>query len=207
MPTTPYAGLVSRAIALVVDALVVNVLAAIAGAAVGLIASLAGSGKPGIAAAVTGGALWLGWTGLYFAAFWTVTGQTPGARLLGICVVSSGDRDLGFLRACLRFVVMMLSLVPLGAGFLPVLFDDRRRGLPDIAARTVVVWTSTMVGPLADPVDLPRGLQTVERPVPAPEPTVVASKPPPAAPERPAAASEPPADEPPTAPLGGLPDA
>jgi uncharacterized RDD family membrane protein YckC len=207
MPTTPYAGLVSRAIALVVDALVVNVLAAIAGAAIGLLASLAGSGKPGVAAAVTGGALWLGWTGLYFAAFWTVTGQTPGSRLVGICVVSSGDRELGFIRACLRFVVMMLSLVPLGAGFLPILFDDRRRGLPDFAARTVVVWTSTMVGPVAEPVVLPRGPQPGEAPVPAPKPPMVASEPLRAVPEPPVSAAEPPTDEPPTAPLGGLPDA
>jgi uncharacterized RDD family membrane protein YckC len=190
MPTTPYAGLVTRAIALLVDAIVINVLAAIVGAAIGLIGSLSGIGKPGVAAAVTGGALWLGWTGLYFVAFWTVTGQTPGARLLGIRVAATGHRDLGIVRAALRFAVMMLALVPLGAGFLTVLFDDRRRGPHDMVAATVVRWASAApalpheaVAPLPeDPAD--------ERAAPAPG-------------ER----SAPDADESPTAALEGVPEA
>jgi len=33
----------------------------------------------------------------------------------------------------------VLAVAPLGAGFVPVLFDDRRRALPDYLARTVVV--------------------------------------------------------------------
>jgi hypothetical protein len=36
--------------------------------------------------------------------------------------------------------VMMLSLIPLGAGFLTVLFDDRRRGPHDMVAGTVATW-------------------------------------------------------------------
>jgi uncharacterized RDD family membrane protein YckC len=207
MPTTPYAGLVTRTIALVADAILINVLAAIAGAAIGLIGSLIGVGKPGIAAAVTGGVLWLGWTGLYFVAFWTVTGQTPGARLLGIRVVSSGDRDLGIVRSSLRFAMMVVSLIPLGAGFVTVLFDDRRRGLPDIVAGTVVVWASTTPAPVSEPVELGHGLGAAEQPVPAPKSPVVASERPMAVREPPAAASDPPADEPPTTPLGGVPDA
>ena len=35
---------------------------------------------------------------------------------------------------------MLLAFVPLGAGFIPVLTDDRRRGLHDRIARTVVRW-------------------------------------------------------------------
>ncbi len=34
---------------------------------------------------------------------------------------------------------LVLSIVPLFAGFLPVLFDRRRRGLADMLAGTVVV--------------------------------------------------------------------
>ena len=154
MQTTPYAGLVSRALALMVDAAVINVIAVITGAVVALIGSLLGVGRPGIVAALTGGFLWLGWTALYFIVFWTVTGQTPGARLLGIRVVSTGARGLGVVRASLRFVVMMLALVPLGAGFVTVLFDDRRRGPHDLAAATVARWAPTAPAP-ADKIVVP----------------------------------------------------
>jgi uncharacterized RDD family membrane protein YckC len=148
MGTTPYAGLVTRTIALAVDAIVINVVAAITGAVIGLIGSLLGAGKPGIAAALTGGIVWLGWTALYFIVFWTITGQTPGARLLGIRVAPAGPRRLGVVRAAVRFVVMMIALVPLGAGFVTVLFDDRRRGPHDMAAATVVRWATRAAAPV-----------------------------------------------------------
>jgi uncharacterized RDD family membrane protein YckC len=147
MQPTPYAGLVTRGIALLVDAVVINVIAAITGAVIGLIGSLLGVGKPGIVAALTGGVVWLAWTGLYFIVFWTIAGQTPGARLLGIRVVPDSVRRLGIVRATLRFVVMMLALVPLGAGFLTVLFDERRCGPHDMVAATVVRWASLAPAP------------------------------------------------------------
>jgi uncharacterized RDD family membrane protein YckC len=37
-------------------------------------------------------------------------------------------------------VGLLLAIVPLFAGFLPVLFTARRRGLPDYVAGTVVVY-------------------------------------------------------------------
>ena len=111
---------------------------------------------------VVGGFLWLAWTGLYFVAFWTVTGQTPGARLLGIRIVSDGERRLGIVRAFLRFVVMMLALAPLGAGFVTVLFDDRRRGPHDMAAATVARWAST-VPAAADEIVVPVHEEPVDR--------------------------------------------
>ena len=148
LETTPYAGLVTRAIALLVDAVVINVIALSTGAVLALIGSLLGVGHLGVVAAVTGGFLWLGWTGLYFIVFWMVTGQTPGARLLGIRVVPASPRRLGIVRASLRFVVMMLALIPLGAGFLTVLFDDRRRGPHDMVAGTVARWSSQAEAPV-----------------------------------------------------------
>ena len=44
-----------------------------------------------------------------------------------------------FFRALIRVVFLGLCIIPLGAGFLPVLFDERRRGCHDLVARTVVV--------------------------------------------------------------------
>jgi hypothetical protein len=37
-------------------------------------------------------------------------------------------------------VGLVLAIIPLGAGFLPVLVDSRRRSLPDYLARTTVVY-------------------------------------------------------------------
>jgi uncharacterized RDD family membrane protein YckC len=165
METTPYAGLVTRMIALTVDAIVINVVAAITGAVIGLIGSLLGAGKPGIAAALTGGIVWLGWTALYFIVFWTIAGQTPGARLLGIRVAPAGPRRLGIVRAGVRFVVMMIALIPLGAGFLTVLFDDRRRGPHDMAAATVVRWATRAPAP-ADQVVEPAAAALMAPPDP-----------------------------------------
>jgi uncharacterized RDD family membrane protein YckC len=165
MRTTPYAGLVTRALALLVDALVIDVIAVITGAVIALIGSLLGVGNLGIAAALTGGFLWLTWTGLYFILFWTVTGETPGARLLGIRVESATSRPLGTVRASLRFIVMMLALIPLGAGFLTVLFDDRRRGPHDMVAATVATWARAARAP-----DLAAPAPDLAAPAPAPLP-------------------------------------
>ena len=43
-------------------------------------------------------------------------------------------------RAAIRLVGLILSIIPLFAGFIPVLIDDRRRGLADFMAGTVVVY-------------------------------------------------------------------
>ena len=185
MGSSSYAGLVSRAVALVVDAVVIDLVAVVVGAVVALIGSLFGVGRPGVVAALTGGFLWLGWTGLYFVVFWVVGGQTPGGRLLGVRVVSAGPRRLGVGRAVVRFVVMMVALVPLGAGFVTVLFDDRRRGPHDMVAGTVARWVTSVSGPavtVAVAVDMaPAPGPAITLPGPAPGP---GRAPAPAPPER-----------------------
>ena len=43
-------------------------------------------------------------------------------------------------RSTVRLIALGLCIIPLFAGFVPVLFDDRRRGCHDMLARTVVVY-------------------------------------------------------------------
>ena len=43
-------------------------------------------------------------------------------------------------RSLVRLIGLLLSIVPLFAGFVPVLFTERRRGLADFLAGTVVVY-------------------------------------------------------------------
>lgn len=148
-----YAGLVTRAVALGLDALAINGIAVITGALINLIASFFGhQGNLSPVAAVLGGAAWIAWSALYFTVFWSLTGQTPGDRLMGIRVISTSSDRIRVRQAFRRYWAMLLAALPLGAGFLPVLFDDQRRGLHDKIARTVVRWDDgEEVTAVADP--------------------------------------------------------
>ena len=136
---TPYIGLVTRAIAFAIDALLINGVAVVVAAVVGLVFSiLPPSHIPHDVAVVIGGVAFLLWLVGYFVAFWTTTGQTPGNRLLGIRVMRADGGRFRPRHAIARLVGMVLS-APLLLGFLPVLVTDRRRGLHDWMAGTVVV--------------------------------------------------------------------
>lgn len=135
-----YVGLVTRALAFAVDAALIDVVAIVTGAVVALAFSVVT--VPDVVrtvAAAIGAVLAVVWTVGYFVTFWATTGQTPGSRLFGIRVCgASGDR-LPPHRALLRFAGLTLAALPLFAGFLLILVDDRRRGLHDWIARSVVV--------------------------------------------------------------------
>jgi uncharacterized RDD family membrane protein YckC len=76
--------------------------------------------------------------GLYFVLFTDLTGRTPGKWLMGLRVVKTGGGDITLGRAVLRSIGYIVSLIPLGAGFLWVLVDDERRGWHDHIAGTKV---------------------------------------------------------------------
>jgi uncharacterized RDD family membrane protein YckC len=138
-----YQGLVTRTIAFALDAATINLAALAVGTAVGLAISVLDlpSGVESAAIAV-GGAAYVVWTIAYFVACWSSTGQTPGNRLLHIRVCDADDgTTLSEGRAFLRLVFLVLAALPLFAGFLPILVDDRRRGVHDMLAGTVVVGT------------------------------------------------------------------
>ncbi|HEV7177912.1 MAG TPA: RDD family protein [Solirubrobacteraceae bacterium] len=136
-----YAGLVTRAVAVGIDLLVINGIAVITGALINLIASFFGSNNTLTPLeALLGGAAWIAWSALYFTIFWALTGQTPGDRLMGIRVYSDIADRIRIRQAFVRYWAMLLAALPLGAGFIPVLTDDRRRGLHDRIANTVVRW-------------------------------------------------------------------
>jgi uncharacterized RDD family membrane protein YckC len=136
-----YVGLVTRAIAFSLDAALINLVAIVVAAAVGLTLSvLSVPDAVSIVAIVSGCAAFVAWTIGYFVTFWSTTGQTPGSRLLRIRVCRANDGGvLRPRRSLLRLAGLTLAAIPLGAGFLPILVDDRRRGLQDMLAGTVVV--------------------------------------------------------------------
>jgi uncharacterized RDD family membrane protein YckC len=135
-----YIGLITRAIAFAIDAAIVNGVAAVTGAVVVLILSLfpLGSVAKTVLVAV-GGAVFLLWVIAYFATFWATTGQTPGNRVMRIRVMRPSGARVHAWRAMVRVGGVVLAALPLFAGFLPILFTERRRGLADWLADTVVV--------------------------------------------------------------------
>jgi uncharacterized RDD family membrane protein YckC len=138
--TAPYGGIATRGIALCTDAAVANVIFLVLAALIGLVSTLVGDLRPRWLVAAIAAAGWSLVTGGYFTLFWCTTGQTPGMRLMRLRVVTAGRGDrLHFVRALIRLGGLVLSIVPLFAGFVPVLFDARRRGLADFLARTVVI--------------------------------------------------------------------
>jgi uncharacterized RDD family membrane protein YckC len=135
-----YVGLLTRAIAFGLDAALINAVAIVAAAIAALASSIVTIPQALRAVAViAAGALYLLWTIGYFVSFWSTTGQTPGDRALRIRVRAIGDGGLSWQRSLVRFVGLTLAALPLFAGFLIILVDDRRRGLHDRLAGTVVI--------------------------------------------------------------------
>jgi uncharacterized RDD family membrane protein YckC len=137
---TEQAGLATRSVAAVIDlgllfagyALIASVVSSLFTAVVGTHPSL----------------VWLivGWTllvilgGAIFAGFWTLAGQTPGMRFLSIRVIARGSREITFGRALRRVLGALLSLLPLGLGYLAILRDPSRHAWHDRWTGTEVVY-------------------------------------------------------------------
>jgi uncharacterized RDD family membrane protein YckC len=113
----------------------------VVGGVVNLIASLFGyHGGLSVQGAIAGGVLWWLWIVAYFVTFWTLTGQTIGNRIMGIRVEDASGGPISGRQALRRFAGAILAAIPLGAGYLLVLVDDRRQGLQDKIGHTVVRW-------------------------------------------------------------------
>lgn len=120
-----YGRFVPRAVALLIDLIIVGVLA-------GAVTGLLGVGSRGLLASA------VAW--LYFA------GQesgprmaTLGKRAMGLAVQGVDGRRLDFGRASLRWIARWLSGLALGLGYLLALFSERRQTLHDLIAGSVVV--------------------------------------------------------------------
>jgi uncharacterized RDD family membrane protein YckC len=134
------AGIATRGTALALDAAFANLICLVLGALIGLITSLVGELRPQWLLALLAAAGWALIVGGYFTLFWSATGQTPGMRLMRLRVVTYAGGPLHVSRALVRLGGLVLSIIPFFAGFVPVLFDDRRRALHDRIARTLVVY-------------------------------------------------------------------
>jgi uncharacterized RDD family membrane protein YckC len=144
----PFIGVVTRAIALMLDALLINAVATGAGLAAALILSMFPLENDlhstfEVIAAVA----YVVWIAVYFVASWSISGQTPGARVMRIRLVTTERAKVKPLRGLIRWIGMNLAMMPLFAGYLPILFG--RRGFPDWLAGTLVL-DAPQLPPLAE---------------------------------------------------------
>ncbi|HEY7149460.1 MAG TPA: RDD family protein [Gaiellaceae bacterium] len=135
-----FAGVATRGAALAFDSLLALVIFATTSAVFALIASLVGGIRPHWVAGSLLGAEWLLVAGTYFVLFWSAAGQTPGMRLMRVRVRRRDGSGLSTGRAIVRAIGLALAIIPLFAGFVPALLDERRRALPDYLAGTFVEY-------------------------------------------------------------------
>lgn len=165
---TNQVGLVTRALAGVVDLALISALLSIG---FGLLASII----PAVSGGSDGLSIWgvftfgfIGYVigGSIFAAFWALVGQTPGMRFLSIHLDAGGSQEIGLRRAVKRLFAVPLSLIPLGMGFFAILLSPERRGWHDRIAGTTVLydeevklapWSQLKQKPQAEPPSPPAG--------------------------------------------------
>ena len=139
---TNQAGLVTRGVAFAIDvALYLGFISIVSGLLSSVFTALRG-GEDGVShvaiAGLTTVGLLLG--GTTFVILWTLVGQTPGMRFLGIRLQHDGSDEIGFKRSLLRALSFPLALLPAGLGFLWILVSPRRHSWLDSIAHTEVIY-------------------------------------------------------------------
>jgi uncharacterized RDD family membrane protein YckC len=136
------AGVFSRALAFVVDVIVVFVGFA-AGSSVVLFIGRLLSGHQTVQASTDG----VGWTVVlcvwalgYFLVSFMITGRTLGMLLAGLRVVSLEGAPLSQRQALLRVIVLAISIWLFWFALLTALLDRRHRAFHDFVAKTLVVY-------------------------------------------------------------------
>ena len=159
---TDRAGAATRALAFGLDLLIVNLGFSGLAAVVALIASAFTGNDNGVssAALAAGTTLWFTLGSLYLVGFWSLAGQTPGMRFVGIRLdVESRGLRLG--RSVKRLIGMALAAIPFGLGFLGILFDERRRAWDDRLSGVDVVYEGNERAPAPwsrlDPYEVAEG--------------------------------------------------
>ncbi len=132
-----YGGFWLRVVAYIIDVVLLGVASTVIGMVVG---SNPFAADPLASFDYTGNGLSIvvGW--LYFALLESSErGATVGKMAVGLRVVTENGQRLGFGHATGRYFAKFISAIILGIGFLMVAFTDRKRGLHDMIAGTLVV--------------------------------------------------------------------
>jgi uncharacterized RDD family membrane protein YckC len=140
---TARTGFFTRALAVAIDAVIVNAALALLGAVIswlsGSIGITAGQQIPG-AMLAAGAVLWFVMASIYLVVFWSLSGQTIGMRFLDIRMERNGSFRIGRKAAIRRLIGFWLSAFAFGLPFLTVLIKIDRRGFHDRLGDTMVYF-------------------------------------------------------------------
>jgi uncharacterized RDD family membrane protein YckC len=138
----PYAGFQLRAVALILDLIVMGSFfllfftVAFLPVAIGGDSHLSGNEEQWVRIVLLS---YIPFVPILFFVLWAWRGQSVGMMAVRIEVTDRDGEPLSAVRSLLRALVWPLSMFPLGIGAAPVLFDEERRALHDMLAGTVVL--------------------------------------------------------------------
>jgi len=145
-----YGGFWLRVVAAILDQLILVGVGMLTGGIIGFIAGLTGNGPnsqawPAVTVVIQLVGLVIGW--LYFALQESGPKQaTLGKRALGIKVTDLSGQPISFGRATGRHFGKIVSGLILGIGFIMAAFTQRKQGLHDMMAGTLVVKGKSQQG-------------------------------------------------------------
>jgi uncharacterized RDD family membrane protein YckC len=138
---TDCAGAFTRLLAFALDVGALNLAFIAISALVAFVASIVFPSEATTPALAVGAFAWLVAGAAYLVSFWSLLGQTPGMSIVGIRVVAPGEPRVTLRLSIRRLFGLALAAIPLGLGFLGILFSDRRRGLEDVIGHTEVRYS------------------------------------------------------------------
>lgn len=141
-----YAGFWRRVGAYIIDVIIISIVSGIIGGifGVGLGVGMAATGGTAedlqSGANALGGLIGLGIGILYFCGMESSSMQaTLGKKALGLVVTDVNGNRIGFGKALGRYLGKILSSLILGIGYLMVAFTEKKQGLHDMLAGTLVL--------------------------------------------------------------------
>jgi uncharacterized RDD family membrane protein YckC len=138
----PYAGFQVRAVALILDCIVMGSFfllfftLAFLPAAIGGGSHLSDAETRWVYVVLLS---YIPFVPLFFFVLWAWRGQSIGMMAVRIEITDRDGEPLSARRSMLRTLVWPLSMFPFALGAIPVLFDEERRALHDMLAGSVVL--------------------------------------------------------------------
>lgn len=132
-----YAGLVQRAVALIIDQILIGVALVVL-----IFAGVLSTSMSAGAVIVIMGVQWVLWL-VYFTFFEGSSGQTIGKRFMNIRVISADGSDLSYAQALVRSLLRIVDSLPTLyiLGIILVIVTRERQRLGDMVAGSVVIRT------------------------------------------------------------------
>ncbi len=135
-----YGGFWIRLVAYIIDSILLSFVGAIIGGIFGGAAAISGENLHSIN--IQSGLIGLVVAWLYFALLESSErGATVGKMAMGLRVVTDRGERLSFMNATGRYFAKIISALILCIGFIMIAFTDRKRGLHDMIAGTLVIKT------------------------------------------------------------------